>query len=375
MLISKFIKENKLFPLFLIFFFIAFSIVFKNITNTYSHKYILEFNDNVGAYLNQYEKAIIISSVKEFLKKKQIERVLISKHTEMSFLIKFEDKNKIDNEYIKNYNLKILNYLNYNKVELLSDIFIDINAKKKILDTNTTFQTILSYKKNQYNNIYKKYINYKMLLKKSLPSVNENLKSKDAKDNLFNLTKKFDELLYKINLLINEEELSSIIKKNQTEAEYYKKLVRILRLQKQLLISLNLNNYLIELDTYLDLHKFFKKTNNKIIFNINNSNLQNITEVILKNDIYLSLFLSFINHDEFYQELSKEEYTANLEALFSQNLQNKITDIEIWKISFLQFERSGLSKIIKYSLILIYSIILSLILTRFVNNYKSYLKL
>ena len=293
----------------------------------------------------------------------------------MSFLIKFEDKNKIDNEYIKNYNLKILNYLNYNKVELLSDIFIDINAKKKILDTNTTFQTILSYKKNQYNNIYKKYINYKMLLKKSLPSVNENLKSKDAKDNLFNLTKKFDELLYKINLLINEEELSSIIKKNQTEAEYYKKLVRILRLQKQLLISLNLNNYLIELDTYLDLHKFFKKTNNKIIYNINNSNLQNITEVILKNDIYLSLFLSFINHDEFYQELSKEEYTANLEALFSQNLQNKITDIEIWKISFLQFERSGLSKIIKYSLILIYSIILSLILTRFVNNYKSYLKL
>ena len=305
MLISKFIKENKLFPLFLIFFFIAFSIVFKNITNTYSHKYILEFNDNVGAYLNQYEKAIIISSVKEFLKKKQIERVLISKHTEMSFLIKFEDKNKIDNEYIKNYNLKILNYLNYNKVELLSDIFIDINAKKKILDTNTTFQTILSYKKNQYNNIYKKYINYKMLLKKSLPSVNENLKSKDAKDNLFNLTKKFDELLYKINLLINEEELSSIIKKNQTEAEYYKKLVRILRLQKQLLISLNLNNYLIELDTYLDLHKFFKKTNNKIIYNINNSNLQNITEVILKNDIYLSLFLSFINHDEFYQEFFK----------------------------------------------------------------------
>ena len=87
------------------------------------------------------------------------------------------------------------------------------------------------------------------------------------------------------------------------------------------------------------------------------------------------MFLSFINHDEFYQELSKEEYTANLEALFSQNLQNKITDIEIWKISFLQFERSGLSKIIKYSLILIYSIILSLILTRFVNNYKSYLKL
>lgn len=378
MLINKLIKENKLFPIFFIFLFITFSLILKNITNMYSYKYILEIDDKVIDYFYLEEKISIISSIEKFLEKNQKENIIISKETELSYLINFKSNKKIDNESIKNYNLNILNNLNSNQVKLFEDFINEAKIKKDFIVDNSGFRTILLYKKNQYSKLYKKYDYYKKLIKKSFTSVNSNVKSEDTKSNFLDITTEFDDMLNKIDLFINQEKFIKIINEDQIELKNYKKLEEIIKLQKEILIDLDLTSQLIETNNNLALLNNFKKINQDSFIKIDNSNYQDILKIILRNDIYISLFLTLINHQEFNKKLSEEKLPNNIKDLRLIGTENKLKNIyidkQIWKINFLKFERYGLSKIIKYTLILIYSILLSLILTKFMNDYKNYLK-
>ena len=378
MLINKLIKENKLFPIFFIFLFITFSLILKNITNMYSYKYILEIDDKVIDYFYLEEKISIISSIEKFLEENQKENVIISKETELSYLINFKSNKKIDNEYIKNYNLNILNNLNSNQIKLFEDFINEAKIRKDFIVDNSGFKTILLYKKNQYNKTYKKYDYYKKLIKKSFTSVNRNIKSEDTKSNFLDITTEFDDMLNKIDLFINQEKFIKIINEDQIELKNYKKLEEIIKLQKEILIDLDLTSQLIETNNNLALLNNFKKINQDSFIKIDNSNYQDILKIILRNDIYISLFLTLINYQEFNKKLSEEKLPNNIKGLRLIGTENKLKHIyidkQIWKINFLKFERYGLSKIIKYTLILIYSILLSLILTKFMNDYKNYLK-
>ena len=377
MLINKLIKENKLFPIFFIFLFITFSLILKNITNMYSYKYILEIDDKVIDYFYLEEKISIISSIEKFLEENQKENVIISKETELSYLINFKSNKKIDNEYIKNYNLNILNNLNSNQIKLFEDFINEAKIRKDFIVDNSGFKTILLYKKNQYNKTYKKYDYYKKLIKKSFTSVNSNIKSEDTKSNFLDITTEFDDMLNKIDLFINKEKFIKIINEDQIELKNYKTR-RDHKIQKEILIDLDLTSQLIETNNNLALLNNFNKINQDSFIKIDNSNYQDILKIILRNDIYISLFLTLINYQEFNKKLSEEKLPNNIKGLRLIGTENKLKHIyidkQIWKINFLKFERYGLSKIIKYTLILIYSILLSLILTKFMNDYKNYLK-
>ena len=185
-------------------------------------------------------------------------------------------------------------------------------------------------------------------------------------------------MLNKIDLFINQEKFIKIINEDQIELKNYKKLEEIIQNYKEILIDLDLTSQLIETNNNLALLNNFRRLIKTSFIKIDNSNYQDILKIILRNDIYISLFLTLINYQEFNKKLSEEKLPNNIKGLRLIGTENKLKHIyidkQIWKINFLKFERYGLSKIIKYTLILIYSILLSLILTKFMNDYKNYLK-
>ena len=106
-------------------------------------------------------------------------------------------------------------------------------------------------------------------------------------------------MLNKIDLFINQEKFIKIINEDQIELKNYKKLEEIIKLQKEILIDLDLTSQLIETNNNLALLNNFKKINQDSFIKIDNSNYQDILKIILRNDIYISLFLTLINYQEF----------------------------------------------------------------------------